>query len=60
MMPIHSSSARVDTKDYYLSKLEGNRSDNEIVVLITVKEAGISSLRYLLETVGGGCRYLKS
>ena len=35
MMPIHSSSARVDTKDYYLSKLEGNRSDNEIVVLIT-------------------------
>ena len=44
MMPMHSSSARIGTKDYYLSKLEGNRSDNEIVVLITVKEAGISSL----------------
>ena len=44
MMPMHSSSATIGTKDYYLSKLEGNRSDNVIVVLITVKEAGISSL----------------
>ena len=35
MMPMPNSSARVGTKDYYLSKLEGNRSDNEIVVLIT-------------------------
>ena len=35
MMPMHSSSARIGTKDYYLSKLEGNWSDNEIVGLIT-------------------------